>query len=177
MGFPSFLRGRLPSLPPFLFCIKTNRTAALAYCRTTYRAQSLSPAVLHTRQSPITSNAPLHPITRPDTHTFLCDSENHSSPHNLQTFVLAVTVKAGQKEGRSSQQQVDLFLISMLILVKASLGLYNPPAEGGGNTQWQPLTTEPRMEITQTNHHDLKNERKLVKVHSEMWKSKPVPSY
>lgn len=74
----------------------------------------------YTWQSPITANARLRPITWPDTNSCLT-VKNHNSPHNSQAFFLAVTLKACQKEGRSKQRQVDLFLISILILLKAAL--------------------------------------------------------
>lgn len=80
---------------------------------------------------------PLHDQTPP----YSCLTDKSQQPTQL-TLLPCCHRKRRQKESRSKHQQAGLFLISMFILLKADLS-YNPPAEGGGNTQRYPVITDP----------------------------------
>lgn len=121
----------------------------------------------HTRKSPITQNAYLHPITPPDTNTLLSDSEK-----SQQVYFLARAERVCQKESRSK----DMFLLSLLSCRNLAL-LYHPSAERDGNTQRFPAITESKIKSNQTN---MINKKKWTKVSkSSRWKllAKAASSY
>lgn len=140
----SFLPERLPSLSLFLFHIKNKQDSCPYLLQNDLKAQALQ-CCTHARiPSPQMHGCP---TTWPDTDIFLSDSENSQHPTQLAGLFPCCHCKGLPERGKKQTTTGWLVLDLHIHLAESWPVSYNPPAEGGGNAQWYPVITEPKMEI------------------------------
>lgn len=141
--FPhSSLKG-CPVCPSSFFILKQTGQLSLP---TAEPLKGPSPAMLHTCQNPITSNARLpHYMTRH--RHILVWLWNSQHPTQLAGLFPCCHCKGLPERGKKQTTTGWLVLDLHIHLAESWPVSYNPPAEGGGNAQWYPVITEPKMEI------------------------------
>lgn len=147
-GFPHSSMKGCPVCPSFFFALEQTGQLPLPTAEL-LKGPSLWPLQCYTHARVPSPQMRVCTPLCDQTPTYSCLTlKNPNSPHNSKGLFPCCHCK-GLPERGQKQATAGWFVLDIHThLAESRPLLHSPHAEGGGNTQWYPVITEPRMEIT-----------------------------